>query len=247
MRGVVGKLGMVGLWVAVWGNCVEAGDLNGEPSMSALLKPTILKKVMDEREVMVHAALTDEPVSPAPLPPFAPQRGSGVSDSTQSPLKKYSFYAAMLVRAGLEKTRKILTDYQLYPKMISYVDLAQYSPPTHILRVEGGIWKFRLASWVQFDEKSDRWIHFKVVGGHFRGLTGDLFFEPKGDAGTAVYFRGEQQGRSWPPQFVIERGAEIVFGFTARRMRSFIEASKSNSGANDDSKDKEVPQPRNSL
>ena len=76
---------------------------------------------------------------------------------------------------------------------------------------------------MRFEERGDRWIHYEIVGGHFTGLSGDIFFESWGEKGTAVYFGGEQQGAEFPPKFVIERGAEIVFGFTAKRMRSYIE------------------------
>jgi hypothetical protein len=175
---------------------------------------------MNDRDVAAHASLEDIPASPQ---------------------RRYSFYAAMGVHASLERVRAVLTDYRLYAKMISYIDKAEYSPITQVLRLEGGIWKFRLRSDVRFDEKSDRWIHYHIVGGHFRGLSGDMFFEPAGEKGTLVYFNGELRGSDWPPAFVIERGAEIVFGFTAKRMRSYIETVQGEDHGS------EVPQPRSHL
>jgi len=141
--------------------------------------------------------------------------------------KRYTFYAAMLTRAGLAKTRRILTDYRLYSKMVPYVDKAEFDEKTRILRIEGGIWAFRL----------------------------DIFFESQGEKGTVVYFGGEQLGRRWPPAFVIERGAEIVFGFTAKKMRSYIESPESDApdpekGPKPDERKKDpdtVPQPRRRL
>ena len=114
--------------------------------------------------------------------------------------------------------------------MVPYIDKSNYNPQTRNLDLEGGIFHFRLASQLHFEERSDRWIHYTVVAGHFRGLSGDLFFEPLEIAtgsGTLVYMRGEQTGKSFPPAFVVERGAEIVFGFTAKRMRSYIEGDQS--------------------
>ena len=103
-----------------------------------------------------------------------------------------------------------------------------------VLDIEGGVWKFRLRSWVRFEERADRWIHYLIVGGHFTGLEGDIYFESAGEKGTLVYFHGDQQGKHWPPKLVIERGAEIVFGFTAGRMRKYLES-------NEDTKDKDKP------
>lgn len=205
------------------------------PAINTLLKPAIYKKVVEEREAMTYATLEEN---------------------------RYSYYAVMLVRAGEKLTRQLLTDYQLYAKMISYIDRAEYSAETRILKVEGGIWNFKLSSEILFEEYGDRWIRYRIVRGHFAGLTGDLFFEPMGEKGTLVYMRGEKTGTQWPAKFVIERGAEIVFGFTANKMRSFIESQKfprggtPNSGVfqggnkNHDEQNQrhgEVPAPRSGL
>jgi len=210
--------------------CAPAPPLLSEapvppPAISSLLKPLLWKRMMEEKEVIINASLR-------PVP--------------DTELRKYSFYAAMMVRASLDQTRQILTNYKLYSDMIPYVDKAEYSLPDHTLLIEGGIWNFRLRSQVLFEEAMDRWIHYKIVGGHFSGLTGDIYFESKGEKGTVVYFTGGQSGTVWPPQFVIERGAEIVFGFTANRMRSYIESRKKpekevGHGQQDGS---QVPQPR---
>jgi hypothetical protein len=176
------------------------------PEIKALLKPVVHKRALEEREVMASASLDGVPGS----------------DS----LKRYSFYTVVLIRSGLAPTRAVLTDYKIYKEIISYIDRADFDPATQTLHVEGGIWKFRLASWVRFEERSERWIRYKIVRGHFAGLEGDMLFEPAGEKGTLVLMRGEQTGTSWPPAFVLERGAEIVFGFTAGRMRSYVESQK---------------------
>jgi hypothetical protein len=167
---------------------------------------------------------------------------------SEGPQSRYSFYAGMLVGASLSQTSKILMDYQLYVQMIPYIKKAEYSPQTHLLRLEGGIWNFKLQSQIEFTEKSNRWIRYRIAAGHFSGLEGNIYFEPVGEKGTLVYFSGEQTATRWPPQFVIERGAEIVFGFTARRMRSYIESQKKvEKGVQSDPSRPEVPRPRSHL
>jgi hypothetical protein len=198
------------------------------PSISTYLKPQLWKRLTEDKEILVHAALDKVP---------------------QENLKNYSFYAAMLVNATLDQARKALTDYRLYAQIIPYIDRADYSSVDHRLKLEGGLWSFKLRSEIQFEEMQDRWIQYKIVAGHFRGLAGNIYFEPLGEKGTVVYFKGEKQGYDWPPTFVIERGAEIVFGFTANRMRSYIESQKKlEKGASHGEKQgQQFPQPRSHL
>ena len=142
-------------------------------------------------------------------------------------VKKYSFHNAVLIHANVKQTHEVLTDYRVYAKIIPYIDEADFSPQTHVLSLRGGIWNFRLSSKIRFDDKSDRWVHFEFVGGHFYGMQGDIFFEDEGEKGTLVFMQGVKiSGLPWPPKFVIERGAEIVFGFAAKRMRSYVENLK---------------------
>ena len=195
-------------------------------TISSLLNPAVYSRAVNDREVMTRASLEDA--------------GPG--------LKKYSFYTVMLAHADIATTRRILTDYKLYAKMISYIDRASFNSETHILDLEGGIWKFRLSSRVRFEEKGDRWIHYQIVAGHFAGLSGELIFESMAEKGTLVLMTGSQLGDQWPPAFVIERGAEIVFGFTGKRMRSYIEHEDQKgppqSPPLEDSHDQQLPQPR---
>ena len=200
------------------------------PALSTLLRPALWKRLVEDKEIMVHASLDDLP---------------------EGEQKKYSFYAAMLVSNNMTQAREVLTDYKLYSKMIPYVDRAEYSSEDHILEIEGGIWNFKLKSEVLFDESSDRWIHYRIVSGSFSGLEGDVYFESQGEKGTVVYFNGQQLGSRWPPRFVIERGAEIVFGFTANHMRSYIESrkklQKGEGNGQQGKQGQQIPQPRAHL
>ena len=188
------------------------------PTIQTLLKPALYQRMLKDREILTSATLNDD---------------------------HYAFYAVMAVHSEMARTRRILTDYSLYSKIIPYVDKTDYSPITRILDVQGGILGWHLHSLVRFTERSERWIQYEIVAGHFRGLTGDMFFEPAPEnAGTLVYFRGGLTAQHWPPKFIIERGAEIVFGFTANRMRKYVE---SNEDRQKDGKQAELPQPRGHL
>jgi hypothetical protein len=220
------------------------------PSIQSLLKPKIYDRVLKDRDVMTHASLDD-----VPGPFGSPQNSvtsSGQNSAVKSPAKnaapprEYSFYAAMLVHASFQQTRDVLTNYELYSKLIPYVTETKYNEKTHILEIQGGILGWVLHSWVRFDERSPSpnysVIHFQMVAGHFIGMAGDILFESRGEQGTLVYMDGHQIQENWPPKFVMERGAEIVFGFTANRMRSYIE-SKPAEGQNHGG----FPQPRRHL
>jgi hypothetical protein len=209
---------------------LSAASQENPPAIQSLLKPEIFQRVLKDREITAYANLKSIPDSQS---------------------KEYSFYAVMQTRAGMARTRQVLTDYQLYSKLIPYVDEATYQPSSHLLTLQGGIWKWKLHSILRFEEKSDRWIHYQIVGGHFTGMTGDIFFEPdagtsSGSAGgTLVYMRGSQQGSHWPPTFILEQGAKIVFEFTAKRMRSYLESNPINGSGR--SQNDEIPKPRSHL
>ncbi|HUP57787.1 MAG TPA: hypothetical protein VM598_10070 [Bdellovibrionota bacterium] len=208
-----------------------AASAEPPPAITKLLKPEALHRILEDREIVTNASLEDV-------------EGSET-------LRRYTYYASMLVHSSLSRTREALTDYRAYAKMVPYVDRAEFVREPDLIRIEGGIWKFKLNSQVLFEEKSERWIRYRIVAGHFRGLSGDILFEPQGEKGTLVYMRGEQQGPrdDFPPKFVIEKGAEIVFAFTAKRMRSYVEDANHGRPASPPSgtPGSEIPQPRNRL
>lgn len=195
-------------------------------SIPSRLKKEVLKRVIEDREVMTHADLEDE------------------EKSAQPGMKRYEFYATMLANASVSETRRVLTNYALYEKMIPYVSKASFEPEKRLLAIEGGIFGFRMSSSLRIDEIGDRAIRYRIVSGHFTGMSGEILFEPSGERGTLVYVSGRSRGVNWPPAFVVERGAEIVFGFTGRRMRSYIESKEGQSSAGGGNHDPGIPQPR---
>ncbi len=197
---------------------------SGPPRLQGRLKEKVFEGLLKERALYSKAALSETSI---------PQE------------KRYQFEAAMVVHAPWQKVQAALTNYALYPKLISYIESADFSERTQLLRIQGGIWNFVLISWVSFRKKHPQWIELEVVSGHFQGLRGSMSFEALENGRTGVFFEGSQVGRKWPPKFIIERGAEVVFEFTARKMRSYIEAMKDkDSEAGAAGGGSELPQPR---
>lgn len=208
----------LGLLLACLASAAALGaDAPTPPKIQSLLKPEVFQRVVQDHDIMDHASLEDQ------------------NGARQKGAQKYSYYAAMLVQASVRQTRAVLTDYPLYSKIISYIDKSQYDPATQILELSGGIFGWRLRSWVHFEEVNDRWIRYKIVRGNFVGMGGDILFEKQGLPGrpdeTLVYLGGGLTATNWPPKLIIERGAEIVFGFTAKRMRSYINDQATQSGS----------------
>jgi len=211
-----------------------ASESNTPPKIKTLLKGDVISRILKSRDVMSYSQLED----------LSQER---VFKGKKYPLKKFSFYASMLVHSQLKKTRKILTNFQLYEQMIPFVSEADYEEKTKTLHVKGGIWKFKLNSVVKFKEKSDRWVRFKIIKGHFKGLIGDLYFENYKEGQTWVYMSGQVNGFKWPPSFVMEKGSEIAFGFTGKKMRSYIEEQKKVIKGKEENYDPAFPKPQGHL
>ena len=176
------------------------------PPIESLIKAKVYKEVVEDRDVISSASLDSVP--------------------GEEELKHYHFYAVMLVRASVKQTQDTLTNYPQYAKVIPYVDQSDYDPKTQRLKIQGGIFKYVMSSTVQFENRSDRWIHYSIVQGHFTGMEGDIFFETSDAKGTLVYLRGGVSGTGFPPAFIIEKGAEIVLGFAGKRLRNLIQDQK---------------------
>ncbi len=111
--------------------------------------------------------------------------------------------------------------------MVPYIYKTEFDAKNGNLFLEGGIFRYRLQSIIHFDEKAPGWVRYRIIGGHFIGMEGNILFESRGEQGTLVAFDGEIQGSGFPPRFILEKkGAEIVFGYTTSKMRSFVENKK---------------------
>lgn len=210
--------------------------------VSGLARAEVLERVVKDREVMTHADLQDYRAGSEFFPDIKkvvlpePRTTGGFLGKSQAAAKKepprfesYDFYVAVLVKASLKRTREVLTNYQVYSELVPYISRAEFFPASKMLHVEGGIWKYRINSRIRFEERGERWIRYRIVSGHFRGMLGEIVLEPLGDGGkdgTLVFMYGQSIANRFPPAFVIEQGAQVVFGFTANRIRTFIESGK---------------------
>lgn len=189
-------------------------------SIESRIRPDIWKRVLENREVHAYAQL------------HAPD---------QEKIQNYELYAVMLVQAPVKRVKEVLLDYPLYQKLIPFVQSAKWDTRAQLLELQGGVWKFHLKSWIQFKEEGDEKLLFKITRGHFTGLKGEARFEAKGPRQTVVYFFGNVKGKEFPPAFVIERGAEMVFSFTGRKMRAYMEEIPQ---GNERKVDDQAPRPR---
>ena len=163
-------------------------------------------------------------------------------------VQAYTLSNAMLVNAGVARTRDELTHFDRFAGMVPYIDRSDWDPKTRRLLISGAIWKYRLQALLQFrPTTADRW-EFEIIEGHFLGMKGFMQFEAAGPARTLVVFAGRIEGRQFPPRFVIERGAEIVFAVTGRRVRSLVEAqTEVTDYGRSKAPQAEIPQPRRRL
>jgi hypothetical protein len=160
--------------------------------------------------------------------------------------RTYQFAVSLLAPARPSLTRETLTDYTVYGRIVPFVSEANYNPRTRILNLRGGIWGFHLNSHILFTPKTENWIEFDVVYGHFKGMRGELIFEPHAEKGTWVFLGGSHTAAEWPPRFVLEKGGEVALSLTARKLRSLLIERKS-APTLKGTHDKSIPQPRSGF
>lgn len=137
--------------------------------------------------------------------------------------RRYTVLNAMLVHAGLARTKEVVTQFDRFAGNIPYIEKSVWNEASRQLVIAGGIWKYQLQATLQFEEKSPSRWEFRVIQGHFLGMRGALDFETAGPGRTLVVFSGALEADRFPPRWVIERGAEIVFAVTGRRVRNWVE------------------------
>ncbi len=141
-------------------------------------------------------------------------------------LETYQAGAAFTINAPVSVTRDILTRYEVYEKLIPFIDDIKVIEAPAKVAIEGGILGWKMLSLIQFHDKDPGWIHFVVTQGTFAGMEGDFYFEAKrGHQNTSlVYFRVMQSDEHFPPRFIMESGANMILRNTANKMREYIES-----------------------
>lgn len=202
-------------------NIVSAGQttaaIPSPPKIEDLLKANVFSRVSSSREVLSYADIEDAPSDP--------DRKKG-----DEPLRNYRFYTVAQVNASVSEATALVRKPEILEKLIPFVDLARYDDKKKEIEISGGIWNYGIHSWLSVDEKCPGWTRFVVVKGHFLGMIADILIEPNKDRGVLVYFGGQSSGRVWPPAFILERGGEVVLGFSAKRMRKYIEEDRIREG-----------------
>ncbi|MGE4105731.1 MAG: hypothetical protein AB7F66_00850 [Bacteriovoracia bacterium] len=169
------------------------------PQVSDYFKPEALARVLKDREAVASARL-DQP--------------------------DYHFSLAVLVRASRPQVWQTVTTYGLYEKLIPMIEKSEFDAKTKRLELAGGIFGFKLRSFLKFRERTPQWLEYEVVEGHFVGMKGHLITQDAGEKGVIVALLGTHASDQWPPKFVMEEGAKIVLNLTANKMRSYIEDLK---------------------
>jgi hypothetical protein len=210
------------------------------PAFAAIrdeVKPGVYKRAVEERDIQVGSRLTEV--------------------SQKSGVGEFKFYGLMLVHASPAKARAVLLDYPLYQKMVPYVSRSQFDEKEKLLWIEGGIFGWNLKSAIRLEVKSEQspvTIDYSIEKGHFKGLKGKVVIESvmgeRASGKSLVHFTGGVTGKSFPPAWIMERGSEIVFGLTARRMRSLMESETTTPPAiqtEERPTDHDLPKPRKRI
>lgn len=232
------RIGWIG--IGLWGSCffasllVGAGEANKKaPRIQSLLKPKIYQKVVGRPPIRGQEIISSANLS---------------SDKEGDKTQKYEFYVTLRVPSPMKFVDPILNQYDLYQKMVPFVEMTRYDSRKKILELKGGIWNFKLHSFFQFYPRSPGWTEFEVIRGHLKGIRGHILLEPIGEGDTLVYFGGGMKGTQFPPALVMEQGAEIALSFTAKKMRSYIQEQKKQFyQKREKSHDSTLPKPRRRL
>lgn len=202
---VIRKFCLVGILAVGLSGMVTAENHPAPPSriQSALSSTDYASLLADE--TLVFTTLRDVPESPD--------------------LEIYRAGAAISVDAPVSVTRDILTQYEIYQELIPFIDHVEVLEDPSQVTLEGGIFGWKMISLIQFDDKEPGWVHFTITQGSYKGMQGDFYFEerPGQPSKSLVYFGVNHSAEHFPPRFIMEFGAGIIFWFTANRMQAYIE------------------------
>jgi len=194
--------------VAMGYNCmgIAASASLQASRIQSLLSSQAYEALIEDDETYVTTKL-----GKSPNPPF---------------LETYQAGAAFTINAPVSVTRDILTRYEVYEKLIPFIDDIKVIEAPAKVAIEGGILGWKMLSLIQFHDKDPGWIHFVVTHGSSAGMEGDFYFEAKrGHQNTSlVYFRVMQSDENFPPRFIMESGANMILRSTANKMREYIES-----------------------
>ena len=154
------------------------------------------------------------------------------------------FYAAFQTAVSIEATSQVMTRYGDYEKFIPFVSRSRYDADLKELLLEGGVLGWVLSSRLKMTQFRDGKLEFEIIGGHFKGMKGQMVLERTPDYKTLVLFQGSLTDRKmhWPPAWVVENGGKIVFQLSGAKLRELVEEEVKPKSA--ESVKNNVPEPR---
>lgn len=219
------KLWLLGILSIVLSFTVVAASSTPESSrIQSLLKPQEYMALVQHNETLITTELSKNPDRPF--------------------LEGYRADAAITAEAPVSITRRILTRYEIYEKLIPFIDHIKVLDDPSKVALEGGIFGWKMISLIQFQDKDPGWVHFVITQGSFAGMQGDFYFEEKPGQNDAslVYFHAQHTAQHFPPQFIMKLGAKIILSITASRMQKYIEEEVEERMNNNEVKTSEKPE-----
>lgn len=187
-----------------------------------LKKANIYSQVVADRQVVAHARFGKE------------AKG-----------RNFEVYASALAGASPGYAMKILTQYDLYHKLVPLVEESKVGKDG-LLELKGGAMGLRLHSFLKLQAVSESRIEFSIVRGHFEGMKGFAQVENHNERSSLLYLTGKVDigEGSFMKEFLLQRAAEFALTLTGEKMRTYIQDSQRERSNTHDPK---VPQPRSSL
>lgn len=174
---------------------------------------TVPVTVLTERDVPSHAQLTESPTL-------------------------YEFNSTLKVAASFQQVNSLLRSYDQLKNWVPYLERSDYDRELKTLKIRGGLWGWILESTLKIREVSEKLLEFEIVQGHLLGLKGKIEMEKAANhpkvasmgamgvmsSGTLVRISGSRKGGSYPPAWIMERGAEFALSLGGKKLRSEIES-----------------------
>ncbi len=171
------------------------------------VKPKVLKKITDDRAIMVLVGAQPKKLKVSELK----MQGGGQ------------------IKRPIEIVFRRVQKYDDLTKVSDYIKEVRENPSRGELFIRTEAFHYQARMTMKITPSSldqiNKKLEFKVIDGNFKGMTGAFTFEEYKPGLTLMGFEALYEYEKLPmPQFFIEFGLEIVLQKVAARMRTFIEA-----------------------
>lgn len=170
------------------------------------VKPKILKKITDDRSIIVLVTAMKK----------------------AGDLSELNMQGGGLIKAPIEDVYIRVQKYEDLPKVSDYVKEVRIYPNRSQLYVHTEAFKYHARMTMKVtplvSAHNLKELQFSVIDGNFKGMTGVFTFEQYKSNLTLMGFEARYEYKKLPmPEFFIEFGLEFVLQKVAARMRSFLE------------------------